>query len=386
MLTHDFITLRPTILAGVPRVFAKIYQKVWSGVEEKNCMVKWYFNKAYAATCKAIQTKQPRDEDYDRKIFNPLKATVGLDRCRLIISGAAPLPPHIQEFLKVIIGADVIQGYGMTESAALLTLNNPDDQNVGHVGPPVPACEVRLVDVPDMEYLTTDKYPRGEVQVRGPNVFKGYFKNESATAKTILEGGWLATGDIGRWNPNGTLSIIDRKKNIFKLANGEYIAAEKIENVYSKSQYVGQVWVYGNSFKNFVLAVVVPNAEQILTLCEEKGWWPRENAKVGEPQFLEDFKTVIEGKNKDAIKEIVFNSLKAENVNLKRFEKVKDILLVSKIDSNLTGFNEENGCLTPTYKLRRLNCLKLFLVPLKELYAANGEPPAVDETWPGEDD
>lgn len=384
MLTHDFIKLRPTVLPGVPRVFAKIYQKVFAGVEEKNCMLKWYFNKAYNYQNLQIRAKKPRDASYDTKVFIPLREKVGLDRCRLIVSGAAPLPPHIQEFLKVVVGCEVIQGYGMTESASVLTLSKTSDPNVGHVGPPAPACEVRLVDIPEMAYLTTDKYPRGEVQVRGPNVFKGYFKNEAATAKTIVDGGWLATGDVGRWNANGTLSIIDRKKNIFKLANGEYIAAEKIENVYSKSPFVGQLWVYGNSFKNFVVAVVVPNAEQILSLCEEKKWWPTQNPRVGNPQFLEDFHAVLEGEHKTEIKTIIFNSLKAQNGELKRFEQLRDIFLESKIDSNLTGFSEENNCMTPTFKLRRLSLLQRYVGPLKALYTANGEPPSQDEKWPGE--
>merc|ERR1712113_298631 len=119
--------------------------------------------------------------------------------------------------------------------------------------------------------------------------------------------------------------------------------------------------------------------------CEEKKWWPRENPRVGNSQFLEDFREVLEGSHKEQIKEIIFNSLKEQNSNLKRFEQVKDILIESKIDSNLTGFTEVNNCMTPTFKLRRLNLLKRYVGPLKALYAANGEPATEDEKWPGED-
>jgi len=116
-----------------------------------------------------------------------------------------------------------------------------------------------------------------------------------------------------------------------------------------------------------------------------KKWWPTEDAKVGNSQFLEDFDTVMNGPQKDKLKTIIFNSIKENNKDLKRFEQVKDIFIESKIDANLTGFTEANNCMTPTFKLRRLNLLKKYIKELKELYTANGEPPSSDEKWPGEE-
>merc|ERR1712051_151817 len=127
-----------------------------------------------------------------------------------------------------------------------------DDLTLGNVGVPLAGVDIRLEDIAEMGYMSSDVNPRGEILIRGASVMMGYLKNDKATNETIVDG-WLHTGDVGRINPNGTLSIIDRKKNIFKTAFGEYIAVEKIESAYNKANSVGQVWVYGNSFKSFVV-------------------------------------------------------------------------------------------------------------------------------------
>ena len=128
------------------------------------------------------------------------------------------------EFLQVVTGADVRQGYGMTETVCAGGFTSLGDGNVGHVGPPTPNCEIKLRDVPEMNYFSTDTNPRGEIMIRGPSIFQGYYKKKKKTQETLVESTdgskykWVATGDIGRINPNGTLTIIDRRKNILKLA------------------------------------------------------------------------------------------------------------------------------------------------------------------------
>lgn len=124
-------------------------------------------------------------------------------------------------FLQIAFCVPVLQGYGLTETTAALSLTRPDDFSTGHVGAPILSVEVRLCDVPEMNYSSRNDPPTGEVCVRGNNVFVGYYKNPEQTAQDKDAEGWFHTGDVGRWNPNGTLSIIDRKKNIFKLAQGE---------------------------------------------------------------------------------------------------------------------------------------------------------------------
>lgn len=274
----------------------------------------------------------------------------------------------------------------MTEGSAATSIGLPEDPCVGHVGPPVSCVEIRLEDIPDMGYLHTDEAPRGEILIRGAGIFKGYYKNQKETDGCLQADGWLHTGDVGRWNKNGTLSVIDRKKNMFKLSQGEYIAVEKVEQVYQKSPHVGQLWVYGNSFKSFLLAVIVPAADPLIAFCLEKGWWPspKEEAKLGSESFAKDFQAVVTGEHAQEIKDWVLASLREQEKSLKGFEKLTDIIIEGNVNQLGLGFTEDNDTLTPTFKLRRPQLLKKYIVQLKELYAKNGEPVAADEKWPGE--
>merc|ERR1711879_651259 len=193
----------------------------------------------------------------------------------------------------------------------------PDDLNLGHVGVPVPGVDIRLEDIPDMNYMTTDENPRGEICIRGPSVMLGYLKNPEKTAETIVNG-WLRTGDVGRINPNGTLSIIDRKKNLFKTAFGEYIAVERVESAYSKAAAVAQLWVYGNSFKSFVVGVVVPDALWAKTCLKSKGVWPDDGDNEPAPatsEFCEKFMTVCK-ENLDLLKAAVLKNMKEQEGEL----------------------------------------------------------------------
>ena len=155
---------------------------------------------------------------WDRLVFAKIRAKLG-GEVTMLSSGASPISPGVFDFLRICFGCAVLEGYGMTETACLITLTPPGDAASGHVGPPTPACEVKLADLPEMSYTNADlPYPRGEVCVRGPILFDGYYKDAGATAEALDAQGWLHTGDVGAWLPGGRLKIIDRKKNIFKLA------------------------------------------------------------------------------------------------------------------------------------------------------------------------
>jgi len=381
-LTEDWLAIRPTIIAGVPRVFSKVYSKVMAKVEKSNCIKKFLFNQAISSSSKASRTGE-RVKKWDDKLWTDIAKQVGFDECRLCLSGAAPMPPYLAEFLRVILVKGVIvQGYGMTESTGGSTVQPVDDLNLGNVGVPLGGVEIRLEDIPSMNYLTSDENPRGEILIRGPSVMKGYLKNEKATAETLVDG-WLHTGDVGRINPNGTLSIIDRKKNIFKTAFGEYIAVEKIESAYGKANGVGQVWVYGNSFKSFVVGVVVPDALWLKDLLIKKGYWKDEKEAEPTPAtdaFAAKFKEVVEA-NLEYVTEVVLNDMRTQEKGLKKFERVKDIMIEYNLDNLLQGFNVENNLLTPSFKLKRPILLKKYVEGLQDLYTKNGEAPKEDEHW-----
>jgi len=231
-----------------------------------------------------------------------------------------------------------------TENCACATLQFPGDIGSGRVGAPCLPAEIKLVDVPDMEYLTTNHPPRGEVCTRGPTVFKGYWKNETATKETVDVDGWLHTGDIGQWNEDGSLSIIDRKKNIFKLLQGEYVAVEKIEETLSKSNMVGQVWVYGHSETTQLVAVVTPDFENFMPWAQEKGLanCPRDVAAVIENGAEE----LCQSKE---VKELFSNEFKrlSKEDGLKGFEVPRSVYVEGLVNKMLQGFTIENDCLSP---------------------------------------
>ncbi|KAE9606448.1 putative long-chain-fatty-acid--CoA ligase [Lupinus albus] len=210
-LMDDLTALRPTIFCSVPRLYNKIYAGIVNAVKTSGGLRERLFNVAYNAKRQAMVNGKNPSPFWDKLVFNKIKAKLG-GRVRLMVSGASPLSPDILEFLRICFGGRVAEGYGMTETTCTISIiNDGDELTTGHVGSPNPACEVKLVDVPEMNYTSDDKpYPRGEICVRGPIIFQGYYKDEAQTREVIDEERWLHTGDIGTWLPGGRLKIIDR--------------------------------------------------------------------------------------------------------------------------------------------------------------------------------
>jgi long-chain acyl-CoA synthetase len=177
--------------------------------------------------------------ELDEAVFKNTKNLFG-GRMRLAIVGAAPISKDVLNFLKIAFCHQIVEGYGQTENTGAATITRSDDTNcAGCVGGPMLGVEIKLVDVPEMNYYSTDSpYPRGEVCFKGAIVFSGYYKAPEKTKEALDSEGWLHTGDVAVLLNNGALKIIDRKKNIFKLLQGEYVAAEKCENIFAKSHFV----------------------------------------------------------------------------------------------------------------------------------------------------
>jgi long-chain acyl-CoA synthetase len=169
---------------------------------------------------------------YDQAVFKKVKQQFG-GNLRLMLSASAPISAEVLTFYKLALGIHVYEVYGQTETNGPATCTHPRDKEPGTVGGVIPSMRIRLRDVPELGYLSSDNPPRGEIQFYGTNVFKGYFKNSDRTKEAFSDDGWLNSGDVGMILPNGAIKVIDRAKNIFKLSQGEYIAPEKLENIYA---------------------------------------------------------------------------------------------------------------------------------------------------------
>ncbi|KAJ1440330.1 AMP-dependent synthetase/ligase [Sesbania bispinosa] len=349
-LMEDVQALKPTIFCGVPRVFDRIYAGINSKVSSGGSLQSTLFQYAYHYKLKYLEKGLPQHKAaplFDRLVFDKTKQALG-GRVRILLSGAAPLPRHVEEFMRVTSGSTLSQGYGLTESCAgCFTAIGDVYSMTGTVGVPMTTIEARLESVPEMGYDALSSVARGEICLRGITLFSGYHKRQDLT-KEVMVDGWFHTGDIGEWQPNGALKIIDRKKNIFKLSQGEYIAVENIENKYLQCPLIASIWVYGNSFESFLVAVVVPERKAL----ED---WAKEH------NLTDDFKSLCE--NLKARKYILdeLNST-GQKHQLRGFELLKAVHLEP------ISFDMERDLITPTFKLKRPQLLKYYKDHIDQLY------------------
>ncbi|KAK6158868.1 hypothetical protein DH2020_006182 [Rehmannia glutinosa] len=283
-LLDDIKELKPTALCAVPRVLDRIYSGLVEKISSAGVLRHTLFNAAYSYKLRNMSKGYKHVEAapvFDKLIFNKVKESLG-GNLRLILSGAAPLSSTVETFLRVVTGAHVLQGYGLTETCAGSFVARPDELTmIGTVGPPLPIVDICLESVPDMGYDALSHTPRGEICIRGKCLFSGYYKREDLTKEVMIDE-WFHTGDIGEWQGDGSMKIIDRKKNIFKLSQGEYVSVEYLESIYSLASSVEAIWIYGNSYESFLVAVVNPNMEslerwaevnqvtgEINTICED---------------------------------------------------------------------------------------------------------------------
>ncbi len=222
----DIREFRPTILVGVPAVWESVKKGVIAKVNQGSFIVRNLFWGALAAKGFLMSTGLPGTAALDAMVFKKIKDATG-GRLRLCMNGGGPIAKDTQRFISLAI-TPMIGGYGLTETTAMGALMDPMHWTDNALGDIPSSIEIKLIDFPDAGYYSTNERPQGEIWIRGDSVFKGYYENEKETKESLTEDGWFKTGDIGEWDSNGHLKIIDRKKNLVKTLNGEYIALEKV--------------------------------------------------------------------------------------------------------------------------------------------------------------
>ena len=299
---------------------------------------------------------------FDNLIFRKIRNSFG-GRLRFMLVGSAPVEPKILNFLRCALSCEIVEGYGQTEDIAGVLLTRTFDPVCQHLGGPGFSCEVKLKDVPELGYTSKMKddkgrlRPSGELMVRGPIIFKGYFRDKEKTEETIDEDGWMHSGDIATIIPEhgNALKIVDRVKNIFKLSQGEYISPEKIENILSGNKYIDQIFIYGDTLQNYLLGFIYPSKNAILELLKNKF------NDVSEDNYMKYFE-------EDEIKKEIIKDIDGygRKNDLKGFELPKKIHLCKE------PFSIKNQIITPTMKIRRHIAKKFFAKEINKLYGLKG--------------
>ncbi|MDT5295027.1 MAG: long-chain acyl-CoA synthetase [Acidobacteriota bacterium] len=318
--------VRPTIMTAVPRLFEKVFHKIVKrGTSEggwKSKLFNWalHVGQRHAELEDKGEAVPPlleiQQEVASRLVFSKWREGVG-GRLRFFVSGGAPLSPALS-YAFLGAGVTILQGYGMTETC-IVSANRPEDNRVGTVGPAFPGVEV-MTDAD------------GEILVRGPNVMRGYYNHPRESAAVFNDEGWFRTGDVGSIDEGGRLSITDRKKELFKLSNGKYIAPQLVESLIKQSRYVSQVVVVGAGRK-VPVALIVPD-------------WEALSAALPTPQAEEHTQRVAWSRSAAAVK-LVQREVAELTAPLADYERVRRVALLPD------DFSIDGGELTPTLKVKR---------------------------------
>ncbi|KUI57720.1 Long chain acyl-CoA synthetase 7, peroxisomal [Cytospora mali] len=360
-LVEDMKILKPTGFMSVPRLFNRFQAAITAATVQadgvKGALSRHVIN-AKKASMKLPSGKATNKHLIYDKIWTPkVLAAVGLDRVHSMVSGSAQLDPDVQQFLRAAFGNDFVQGFGMTETYAVGMVQYKNDYSTGNIGAPMACVELCLESQPDLEYLVTDKpNPRGELLMRGPIVFKGYYKNDAETQKTIEPDGWFHTGDICEIDSMGRFKIIDRKKNVLKLAQGEYISPERIENVFmANTSLVQTAYVHGDPQQSSLVAVFgiepelfAPYAGKILKRSVSATDHAALKAAANDPKVRKAFLKQLD----DIARKQKFNS----------YERVRNCYM------DIEPFTVDNDLMTPTLKIKRVQTARAFRKRIDEMY------------------
>jgi long-chain acyl-CoA synthetase len=334
--------VRPTVLVGVPRIFEKIYDRIQERAAEAGkfaaMMLAWAVRVAREyATYTLAHRPAPlflklKHAIASKLVFAKWHAAFG-GRMRLLVSGGAALPEDLG-YIYIGAGIPIIQGYGLTETSPVITTSRIDDNRVGTVGTAIPHVDIRIAS-------------DGEIEVRGPNVMRGYYNKPEETRAVFTDDGWFKTGDVGTLDADGFLRITDRKKELFKTSGGKYISPQPIEQAIKGSRFVNQVVLVGAERK-FPAALIVPNWEQLESYCKLKGIEVKSRREMCEHPRIID---------------LIQRQIDRLTPNLARYEKIKKVALLED------EFTIEGGELTPTLKVKRRVIDQKYRDAIEKLYA-----------------
>jgi len=340
-VAEDLPAIRPHIMLSVPRLFEKFYAAVLGKVNQDGGMKKIIFHWALSVGREVSARKQRRESIggllavkfflADRLVFSKIRARLG-GRLRFFFSGGAPLAREITEFFHAM-GILILEGYGITETSSVVSTNQEDHYRFATVGKPIPGTEVRIAS-------------DGEIFIRGPHVFKEYYRDPAATREAIDPEGWFHSGDIGTIDADGFLRITDRKKDIIVTSGGKNIAPQNIENLLKTDKFVSQAFVYGDR-RNYLTALLTLNPDEVLKWAAENGIQGGDTAVLAKHPRLE---------------EMMCSRVDSVNRSLAPYEQVKKFVLLG------TDFTQETGELTPTLKVKRKAVIQKYGMLLDVLY------------------
>jgi long-chain acyl-CoA synthetase len=325
--------VKPTIITMVPRLLEKVFAKMQGNIEAASGFKKKLGTLALqgAKFLDPLRKKTWKDFLFDKLVYSKMRQALG-GRLRIIISGSAPLDPAINKFF-INIGLEVYEGYGLTEASPVISANYPGNRKIGTVGKAFPGVEVRISD-------------DGEILAKGPNIMKGYFNQPTETAQAIDTHGWLHTGDLGFIDVEGYIKITGRKKELFKTANGKYVAPVPIEQAIAKNKLVDMVMVIAEG-KPYTTCLIFPDFENMTLLKQELA--------------EENISTEIFLKSKAAL-DFIQKTIDQVNAKLNHWEQVQKFIIIP----NLVTI--DSGQLTPTMKLRRHVVMEKYKVEIDSMY------------------
>jgi long-chain acyl-CoA synthetase len=340
VVLEDLAATHPTHVPSVPRVYEKVHTKALAGVEEagrlKRAIFHWALGTGRRVRALERQGRRPgallrrRHALADKLVLSKVRGLFGPD-IKLGMTGAAPIAQDVLEFFDAC-GVLILEGYGMTETTAAATLNTPQRFRFGTVGRSLPGAELAIGD-------------DGEVLMRGPHVFHGYFRNEDATRETFTEDGWLKSGDLGSIDADGYLRITGRKKDLIITSSGKNISAANLESALREIRWVSQAVVYGDN-RSFLVALLTLDADEVPALAQRSGVEP-DVALMARSRTVHD----------ELAREV-------EAVN-ERFARIEQVKRFAILDRDLT---QEDGELTPTMKVKRAVVYREFADVIDALY------------------